>query len=72
MVRGREGGRERGGREGGGSEGGREGGGGVYPHACLSYRLLITMYMYMYFLPLSPLIELRDYVHVHIHHTHIQ
>ena len=49
--------RERGGREGGGSEGGREGEGreggrgGVYPHARLSYRLLITMYMYMYFLP---------------------
>ena len=46
-----------GGGEGGGSEGGREGGGreggrgGVYPHARLSYRLLITMYMYMYFLP---------------------
>ena len=39
-------------REGGGSEGGREGGrGGVYPHARLSNRLLIAMYMYMYFLP---------------------
>ena len=44
----REGGREGGVREGRVKEGGR---GGVYPHARLSYRLLITMYMYMYFLP---------------------
>ena len=53
MVRGREGGRERGGREGGGSEGGREGGGGGGGGGSIS--------------SCTPVIQALNYnVHVHV------